>query len=81
MIAIKGGKVLTITNGVIDDGVVLIEKGKIKAIGKDVKIPADAKVINAKQEGGHAGSGRGPLSHRYMGGDRGVVWQRWQRDD
>jgi imidazolonepropionase-like amidohydrolase len=33
MLAIKGGKVLTITNGVIDDGVILIEKGKIKAIG------------------------------------------------
>ena len=50
MIAIKGGKVLTITKGVIDDGVVLIENGKIKAIGKDVKIPADAKVINAKRK-------------------------------
>ena len=50
MLAIKGGKILTITNGVIDGGVVLIEKGKIKAIGKDVKIPADAKVINANRK-------------------------------
>ena len=50
MIAIKGGKVLTITKGVIDDGVVLIENGKIKSVGLDVKIPADAKVINAKRK-------------------------------
>jgi imidazolonepropionase-like amidohydrolase len=50
MLAIKGGKILTITNGVIDGGVVLIEKGKIKAIGKDVNIPADAKVINANRK-------------------------------
>ncbi len=50
MLAIKGGKVLTITNGVIDGGVVLIENGKIKAVGKDVKIPADAKVINANRK-------------------------------
>ena len=50
MLAIKGGKVLTITNGVIDNGVVLVENGKIKAVGKDMKIPADAKVINANRK-------------------------------
>lgn len=50
MLVIKGGKVLTITNGVIDGGVILIEKGKIKAVGKDVKIPSDAKVINANRK-------------------------------
>jgi imidazolonepropionase-like amidohydrolase len=50
MLAIKGGKILTITKGVIDNGVVLVENGKIKAVGKDVKIPADAKVINANRK-------------------------------
>ena len=50
MLAIKGGKILTITKGVIDNGVVLIENGKIKAVGADVKIPGDAKVINANRK-------------------------------
>lgn len=47
MIAIKGGKIITITQGVIEDGVILVENGKITAIGKDVAIPASAKVIDA----------------------------------
>jgi len=47
MIAIKGGKVVTITNGVIENGVVLIDGTKIKAVGADVEIPAGAQVIDA----------------------------------
>ena len=50
MLAIKGGKFLTITKGLIDGGVILIEKGKIKAIGSDLKIPDDVKVINANRK-------------------------------
>ena len=48
MLAVKGKKVLTITNGVIEDGVVLIEKGKIKALGPDVKVPDGVKALKAK---------------------------------
>ena len=48
MLAVKGKKVLTITNGVIEDGVVLIEKGKIKALGPDVKVPDGVKTLKAK---------------------------------
>lgn len=47
MIAIKGGKIITITQGTIEDGVILVENGKIVAIGKDVAIPACAEVIDA----------------------------------
>jgi imidazolonepropionase-like amidohydrolase len=47
MLAIKNGKLLTITKGTIDGGTILIENGKIKAIGKDVAIPAGAQVIDA----------------------------------
>ncbi len=47
MIAIKGGKIITITQGVIEDGVILVENGKITAIGKDVAVPEGAKVIDA----------------------------------
>lgn len=48
MIAVIGKKVNTITNGIIKNGVVLIDKGKIKAIGQDVKIPEGIKPIKAK---------------------------------
>lgn len=46
-IAIKGGKVLTITKGTIEGGTVLIEDGKIKAVGQDVAVPAGAQVVDA----------------------------------
>ena len=48
MLAVKGGKILTITNGVIEDGVVLIDKGKIRDVGPDVRVPKSAQVIDAK---------------------------------
>ncbi len=48
MIAVIGKKVNTITNGIIKDGVILIDKGKIKKIGPDVKIPDGVKPIKAK---------------------------------
>ncbi len=47
MIAIRGGKVLTITNGTIDGGTVLIDGAKIKAVGRDVAIPAGTEVVDA----------------------------------
>jgi imidazolonepropionase-like amidohydrolase len=47
MLAIKGGKIYTISNGVIDNGTILIENGKITKVGKRVKIPEDAEVIDA----------------------------------
>ena len=46
--AIVGGKVYTITNGVIENGTVLIEDGKILEVGANVEVPSDAKVINAE---------------------------------
>ena len=47
MIAITNGKIFTITKGVIDKGTVLVEDGKIKAVGENVKIPKGAEVIDA----------------------------------
>src|SRR5438105_12564782 len=46
-LAVKGGKVLPVAGPPIEAGVVLIRDGKIEAIGKDVAIPSDAKVIDA----------------------------------
>jgi imidazolonepropionase-like amidohydrolase len=50
VIAITGGKLLTITHGVIENGVVLIEGGKITAVGTAaaVKVPKGATVVDAK---------------------------------
>lgn len=45
-LALKGGTVLTITQGVIPDGTVLIQNGKIAALGKDIPIPPGVRVID-----------------------------------
>jgi imidazolonepropionase-like amidohydrolase len=47
MLAIKGGKILTITKGIIEDGTILVQGSKIKDLGPDVKIPKTARIINA----------------------------------
>jgi imidazolonepropionase-like amidohydrolase len=46
-IVIKGGRVLPVSGPAIDGGIIVINKGKIEAVGKNVPIPADAKVIDA----------------------------------
>jgi imidazolonepropionase-like amidohydrolase len=48
MLAVKGEKILTISNGVIEDGVILIEKGKIRDVGPDIHIPDGVKVLESK---------------------------------
>jgi imidazolonepropionase-like amidohydrolase len=46
-IALKGGKLLTITHGVIENGVVVMQNGRITAIGgAGTAIPAGAKVVD-----------------------------------
>ena len=47
MLAIKNAKVLTVTGGTLENGIVLIDNGKITAVGTDVAIPADAEVLDA----------------------------------
>jgi imidazolonepropionase-like amidohydrolase len=44
---IRNATVLTITHGTLPNTDVLIRKGKITAIGKDLKAPANARVIDA----------------------------------
>jgi len=50
MVAIVGGKLLTITHGTIENGVVVLENGKITAVGPATatKVPKGAQVYNAK---------------------------------
>lgn len=47
-IAIRGGTVLTISTNPISDGIVLIENGKILAVGQDVVVPGGAREIDAR---------------------------------
>jgi len=49
VIAIKGGRVLTIAGPVIEDGIVMIRNGRIQKVGKaaDTEVPWEAKVIDA----------------------------------
>jgi imidazolonepropionase-like amidohydrolase len=47
MIAITNGKVITITQGVLECGTVLVDDGRILAIGEDIEVPARADVYDA----------------------------------
>ncbi len=49
VLAVKGGRILTIAGPVIDDGTVLIQNGRILKIGKtaDIEVPWAAKVVDA----------------------------------
>ena len=47
MIAIVHGKLFTVTQGVIEDGTILIDGSRISAIGKDIEIPSQAQILDA----------------------------------
>lgn len=44
---IRGGRVVTVSGAVIEGGSVVIQNGKIAAVGKNVSAPSGARVINA----------------------------------
>lgn len=44
--ALTHASIYTVTNGIIEDGTVLISDGKIAAVGKSVTIPSDAEQID-----------------------------------
>lgn len=47
VLAIVGGRVVTMADETLEKGTVLIRDGKIVAVGADVKVPLEAKVIDA----------------------------------
>ncbi len=47
MIAITNGKVMTITQGTLEHGTVLVEDGCIVAVGEEVEVPEGAEVYDA----------------------------------
>jgi len=48
ILAIKNARIYPVTGPVIPSGVLLVEGGKITAVGADVSIPAGARVIDAE---------------------------------
>lgn len=46
-VAITGGTIHTMTDGIIDEGTVLFEDGKITAVGNEIAIPEDAEIVDA----------------------------------
>jgi imidazolonepropionase-like amidohydrolase len=47
VVAIKAGTIYPVTSPPIQDGIVLINNGKIEAVGKELEIPEGAEVIDA----------------------------------
>ncbi|MGH9500112.1 MAG: amidohydrolase family protein [Terriglobales bacterium] len=48
-VVLKGGKLLTVSHGTIENGVLVMQNGKITAVGaaNSIKIPKDARVVDA----------------------------------
>ena len=50
VIAIRAGRILPVSGEPIKDGIILIEKGKITALGTDVIVPRDVRMIDAQDK-------------------------------
>ncbi len=50
ILAIRAGKILSVTQGVILDGLVIVDGGKIVYVGRGRPIPLGAKVIDASKD-------------------------------
>jgi len=49
-IAIRAGHILTISDNPIENGIVLIKNGKIEALGQNVVLPEDVRLIDANDK-------------------------------
>jgi imidazolonepropionase-like amidohydrolase len=47
VVAIRGGRIVTVSGPVIEKGTVVVSEGKITAVGASVEVPAGAAVIDA----------------------------------
>lgn len=47
VVVIRGATILTVTNGIIPNGTVLVRNGKIAEVGPAVQVPAGAEVVEA----------------------------------
>jgi len=74
LLAIKAGKIETMTEaGTLKDGVILIEDGRIKAIGADLEIPEEAEVYDYGEKTILPGL---IDAHTHLGiGEEGIGWE------
>ncbi len=73
MLAITNARIYTVTNGVIDNGSILIEAGKIAAIGAGLDIPPGARVVDAQGQIVTPGL---IDEHSHVGGwEEGIGWE------
>lgn len=49
-IAIKAGNIITISDNPIENGIILIKNGKIKALGENVVLPENVRLIDANDK-------------------------------
>lgn len=49
-VAIKAGRIIPIRGPELENGIILVERGRITAVGKDLEIPFDAEVIDASDQ-------------------------------
>ncbi len=49
-LAIRGGRILTMAGAALDGGVILVKNGRIAAVGRNVRIPRAAVVIDAREK-------------------------------
>lgn len=49
-LAFKGAKIITMAGETIEDGTIVFRDGKIAAVGADVKVPVEARVIDASDK-------------------------------
>jgi imidazolonepropionase-like amidohydrolase len=47
-VCITNARIYTVSGSVIERGTIVVESGRIKAVGKDFAIPSDARVIDAR---------------------------------
>lgn len=47
ILVIKGGRILTVSGGVIENGTLIIQNGRFTAVGSDLSIPQGSRVIDA----------------------------------
>jgi imidazolonepropionase-like amidohydrolase len=48
--AIRAGKILTVTQGAIDHGLILIREGRIEAVGRGLEIPEGYQIVDASDK-------------------------------
>lgn len=46
--ALTNAKIFTVTNGIIENGTIVINNGIIEAVGANITVPNDAEVIDVK---------------------------------